>query len=225
MNEEQPRHDMTGESNVALTKAASEAMGFLGSICKPAGEELGLMLADKVKQWRVQNQLRHITKLEENVKKHNIKAKVIHPKILYPYLEAIQFEDDEELDTLWVNLMTNYVDAEKHLTVTVYPSILKQISTPEARILQYCIDNGFIHSKDKKPKVEIPEGCIENLTRLGLIENEIKYRTESQHTSSEGLEVQPDYTDKFELTNFGYDFLNACNMKKNMPIAKAKKSD
>lgn len=45
-----------GEATKIVAKGTMEGMGaFLGRICLPAAEEFGLLLRDKVGQWRAKN--------------------------------------------------------------------------------------------------------------------------------------------------------------------------
>ena len=198
---------MTGEENVALQKAATEAIGFLDGICKPAPDQLGLLLSEKVYFRHVMNMTECVHEWRNELKAKGINnPKPISPKTLYSYLEAVQHENEPELRVLWKNLMTNYVDPSKSLTLTVYPGILKELSTPEVKILKFIVDNACIQINSDKESIDIPEDTIENLERLNLIANYTEYKTRAQMGTSP---VDVNRTEEYILTPFGHKFMNA----------------
>jgi hypothetical protein len=129
-------------------------------------------------------------------------------KILFPYLEGVSLEEDEELQDLWANLFVNYIDADKNLLISVYPFILSQISTDEVKILLDLEKNGlnkpitnFEDLPKKKAEAPVKQEWIANLERLGVIEPVIMTGIGGLGNANMGI---------YYLTNFGNEFLKAC---------------
>lgn len=206
-----------------IEKGLDIAKDFIQSLIKPSVDEVGLYFADKVKLWRFENQLKSINKIKAIVEKQDIKVKQINPKVLFPYLEAVSLEEDETLQNLWANLITNYIDAERNLTVTVYPEILRQISSEDAELLRLMSANKnkrlHITSCDYSKtflKANTAAECLPNLERLGLIEQELKYDMHEtdyyKSVDKRKTKVVADGTEYYFLTSFGIDFLDACTL-------------
>ena len=94
----------TIEKGLDLTK------DFLQTIIKPSLEEIGLLMSDKVKVWRLNNQIKNLQKVQKIIQKNGISPKQISMKVMFPYLEAVAMEEDEMLQDMWANLMANYID-------------------------------------------------------------------------------------------------------------------
>lgn len=73
--------------------------------------------------------------MKKIIDNENLKVKQGNLKIILPFLEGVALEEDETLQDMWTKLFINYIDAEKTSTVTVYPEILKQLSSTEVAIL------------------------------------------------------------------------------------------
>lgn len=195
-----------------IEKGLDLAKDFLQSVMKPSLDEVGELFADKVKLWRVKNQIRNIEKVRAIVEKEGIKTKAINMKVLFPYLDAVALEDDETLQDMWANLFVNYIDSEKNLTTHVYPDILRQLSSGEANLLK------SIYNKPKKEKyhtlsnneIDISTEGLCNMVRLNLIEEEMEYKI---HSIVDKNFIYPEYYGKYTLTDFGLDFVYACSRK------------
>lgn len=212
---------MTKEIDIkssTVDKGLEIAKDFLQSVMKPSLDEVGELFADKVKVWRLHNQIKSFEKVRKIVEKENVKTRDINMKVLFPYLEGVAIEDDETLQDMWANLFVNYIDSDKSLTLTVYPEILKQLSSNEANSLKYIYDT-FRQNQFNAKVVSITPSEFSNLERLGLIQSEIEYYMHEIETGlghSKPGKIFPDYTDEWFLTNFGFDFVEACT-RDNVP--------
>ncbi|GEM_PF-1795389 len=123
----------------------------------------------------------------------------------------------------WADLITNYVDPSVNLTLTVYPEILKQLSTPEVQILQklenLCVQKvqAAITSEGDFPvtySIEtIPREITSNLGRLGLVDEVIIDTRKFNVNYSGELITQTDgivRCGNFTITNFGIELVRAC---------------
>lgn len=205
-----------GELNIKSTtveKSVEAATGFLQKLIGPSVEEMGLLFSDKIKAWRFNNQVRSLMKVQEKLEKAEIKAKIINPKVIFPYLEAVSLEEDEKLHELWANLIVNYIDPEKNLETTVYPEILKQLSSKEIKILDEFYSSELFEDWNGLPRPatysEPKYSAFEcaNLVRLGLV----KTTTTVDVLSIKNLEVHGN----IRVTHFGHAFYQACHRKDN----------
>jgi len=229
---------MPDELNIkssTIEKGLDLVKGFLEKVIGPTVDELGLMWADNMKFRRAQNQLRIFAKAKRLAEEGNIQIKQIDLKALFPLLEGIALEENEPLQDMWANLLVNYIDLSKNLTTHVFPLILSQLSSDEVKILNRMKENFFalrIVSRIPKPE-HMPDSStaydIANLLRLGLIEGIPKYETKDQGVlkgageyrikgsrSEPILKILP--PDRFTITYFGKQFLDACAIKDENPL-------
>lgn len=207
-----------GELNIkssTIEKSLDLAKDFLQKLVGPAVDEVGLLFADNVKLWRLKNQIRNLEKVRKIVEDESVDIKKINLKILVPYLDGVSLEDDENLQDLWANLFTNYIDTEKNLTLNVYPNILKQLSTNEVSLLKHMSLNGSkIEASYRKSKdVSFTEEEIANLERLGLIRETLElsqYGGDYDHNGQYKWDIEELSSGEFYITKFGHEFLDAC---------------
>lgn len=191
-----------------VEKAIDTLSDALKPITKSASEEFGLYLAENIKMWRVKRQIKNVKKVVENCKKAGFDPKQLNLKVLFPYLENVSLEEDEEMQDKWADLITNYVDPSVNLTLTVYPDILRQLSTPEVKALEFLYAFGGIHLSVEWEVTEVLSGTLLiskeislNLMRLNLIEG--KYTSRDTISEIEDIKV-------FTMTEFGEQFVKAC---------------
>src|ERR1043165_3809210 len=194
-----------------IDKSLDAVKGFLQKLVGPSVDEMGLLLSDNVKLWRLKNQLRNLEKVKTIVEKENINTKQVNLKVLFPYLEGVSLEDDNELQDLWANLFVNYIDADKNLRVNVYPSVLSQLSTQEVTVLKFLMEEKAHYIGKSKTVTEInaEDEVIANLSRLGLIEDDLDVRGNGRKRPEYYLEFQG-----YKLSVFGYSFFEACTRNK-----------
>ncbi|MFN8231157.1 MAG: Abi-alpha family protein [Bacteroidia bacterium] len=208
-----------GDLNIKSTtieKGLDLAKDFLSKLLGQSVEEMGLLFADKVKIWRLKNQIRNLEKVRAIVEKENLDLKQINLKVLVPYLDGVSLEEDEQLQDMWANLFVNYIDKNKLLQTHVYPSILQQLSTDEVKILEHFILNIEIKVKGSKThetwKPDINETQLSNIIRLGLIEPRVVVGSKMEI----GFDTYPlDKAEVYRITRFGEDFYYACKRKKD----------
>lgn len=114
-----------------IEKGLELAKDFANKILGPAVEEVGLLLADKVKFYRYKNQVNILLKAKKYVESKNIDTKEIPTKILVPLLEQASLEENEELQNKWANLIGNLADSEQNLQNQIFPYLLGQLSLNE----------------------------------------------------------------------------------------------
>jgi hypothetical protein len=133
--------------SAALVKAGGdaaiqEARSFLGKLLGPAADEAGLILQDRVRQYRFANQIKMIRKTQAMVEKAGLRAQAVPLKTLLPLLDGAALEEADDLQTKWAALLANASSAERRTNVLPsYVEILKQLSPSEARLLDAIYDH------------------------------------------------------------------------------------
>jgi len=190
-------------ANESISSAAEAAKGFLSKLVGPAAEEIGLLLQDKVKLYRLKNQLSILAKAEAMLLKEGRTPNAVPFRTLLPILEAAAWEDDEALSTKWAALLANSAAKVKdYATHPSFPRILSEIAPNEARFMDSLLSSGGetdwnSFKTDLAKVLEVTEGDIDqyhgNLFRLGLVIN----------ISRKGKNV-------VQMGPFGKAFLSAC---------------
>jgi hypothetical protein len=196
--------------STTVEKGLDLLKGFIEKTMGPSLEEFGLSLSDGLKIRRLKNQLKNLQRAKEIAEAHHVTIKQINLKALFPYLEGAALEEDETLQEMWANLFVNYIDTEKNLTLTVFPDLLKHLSSNEVNILAFMMDNkGYFSQPDIYSGTKdfsgtyLPEE-LDNLLRLELIHEMGDY---SIYGENKIEELQPK---NYYLTNLGDAFLSAC---------------
>lgn len=94
--------------NTSVEKSFQGIEGFLKSVCMPALDEIGLLLKDKVRHWRLNNALRII---EKSKGKLDFQGKTLqinaHPRVVLSIIENGSVIDNDELQDLWAGLFAS----------------------------------------------------------------------------------------------------------------------
>lgn len=155
-------------SSKALEQGLEVAKGFLDKLLIPVVSEIGELLADPIKAYRLKRQIDLLAKTQAYAEKNGIQIKPVALKVLVPLLEGVSLEEEEELVVKWRNLLINYIDSAQVRLVTVYPSILGQLSSYEVVALTRKA-NPLNPELSGRKVVELTKAEVGNLERLGLI--------------------------------------------------------
>lgn len=120
------------EGTAELTNALVEAFS-------PVTEVLGT-IGDRVRVYRHISLLRSIKRAREIALEENLKIKEPSLKFLIPYLEDCSLEDpdNKELMEMWARLLAS-ASSNKKAQRNIFIRVLKEISLPEAKLLEYII--------------------------------------------------------------------------------------
>lgn len=193
----------TAATTAAVVGAGKSAKGLLTSLLGPTVDAWGQILASPIQLRLLKNQIKGLEKAKKICDESNVNIKQVDLKALLPYLNGVALEEDESLQNMWANLFVNYIDASINLTVTVYPSILSQLSTQDVEVLKHIASNMQKLKPIVDDKIKMVTKFLEsspNLIRLGLVN-----QRSILHTT--GLTA---ILDNFDLSNFGVNFLRAC---------------
>lgn len=187
------------------------AGNLLQHLFGPWVTEQGLIWQENVRVRRLKNQFKILGKVKDVVEEEGVHIRDVNLKALAPLLEGISLEEEPTLQELWKNLTINYLDSSVTTINIVYPHILKSLSTNEVKFLKWLQDhNSGINTTIKNPDVDFEIHEVNNLERLSLIVEDIRYFTQPKHGLSE---VNWEHTNVFFLSEFGKDFLKACHRK------------
>jgi hypothetical protein len=222
--------------SVALAKsgipaAIEAAKDLLQKLAGPAAEETGLFLQDKVRVYRLRNQLAVLGKTQDMLNSVGIDPKSVPLRVLVPLLEGAALEDDDNLATKWAALLANA--ARQGSNVNLIPSfsnILSQLQPLDAAILDILHKEKWYHEKKPqnivlfafRPTIQEPlhlsdmeyELSVDNIVRLGLCVTDNKLLPlEVQKDLDQIKIVDPDLIrrDVLIATRLGFEFLEACS--------------
>ena len=150
MNEEKPESmDILGirpisdAINTVTATTMKEVSELLDLICKPAAEEFGLLLKDRVIYWRVKNLSNIVLKAKKNIDIRNKDIKVsASPRIVNSILENGSWIDDDRIQEMWAGLLASACSKEgKDESNLIFINLLSQLTSSEVRILDYICNN------------------------------------------------------------------------------------
>jgi Abortive infection alpha len=198
-----------------IDKIIDAGKEFLQKIISPPLEEVGLLFADKVKFWRLQNQLKVLLKAEDFLKANNIKTKKVSLKLLTPLLEDCSMEEDENLQEKWASLLANTIREDSKIDTTVFSYILSQITTTEAQIFDKII-NRVIERADNKNGESITTFSYNQIDHRALKINKNDIFNELDNLIRLRLlkEIDPGRTGLlYQVTMLGLSFYRSCQFK------------
>lgn len=142
-------HDILGikplaEAGLQVAQATIDGVSaFLRAVCLPGLEELGYMIQDKVRYWRLNNVLRMLEKAKGKMAFENKELNLIaNPRVGLSIINGSSEVDNEELQELWAGLFVssctpNGLDDSNMNFV----DLIRRMSTVEAKILDYACRN------------------------------------------------------------------------------------
>lgn len=190
-------------SSSAIEKGLDLISSFIEKLAGSSIEEAGLLLADKVKLRRLNNQIKIFSKAKKIAEENNLSIRQINLKTLVPLLEFSSLEEDENLQEKWSNLIVNFSNANANYESSIFPFILNQLSSREALELDRIIK---LKKEINSNLINLNEIEISNLKRLGILER----------VSLEGFaftedEIIPIY---YTVTDIGFQFIDCCSKVK-----------
>ncbi|HWT31379.1 MAG TPA: Abi-alpha family protein [Croceibacterium sp.] len=147
MGEEKKSLDVLGikplsDAALVVVQGVVDGAGaFLGRICLPAAEELGLLLKDKVSAWRARNAAAislEAKKILETEGKEDVHA---HPRIVGKIIEEGSWEDDPDLQKLWAGLLASSCSQDgRDQSNLIFINLLKQMTSSEVKLVNYACE-------------------------------------------------------------------------------------
>jgi hypothetical protein len=179
-----------GEAVKIATQGLVDGMGaFLGRICLPAAEEVGLLFRERVRTWRVKNTAA-VTGHAEDMLEHGGAGLHAHPRLVMRIVEDGSWADDEIVQRMWGGLLASACsDDGRDESNLLFVNLLTQLTSSQVRILK--------HACEVSKKVLTPSGFIafvdnlqvsfEELTQISGINDFHRLDRELDHMRSVGL--------------------------------------
>lgn len=129
--------------NTTVKRTFGLVEGFLKSVCKPAFDELGLMVKDQVHNWRLLNILRIVEKSKDKIEFDGEELKIkAHPRVVLSIFDNGSLVDDEIVQDMWAGLLAATCSQEDQKDDNlIFVNILKQLTFTQVRILNYICEN------------------------------------------------------------------------------------
>jgi hypothetical protein len=125
-----------GKALEAFEKLTREAREIAAALLRPAAQEAGAWLGDRVRLARAKTMeamLLRYQRIMIDAGRDPLHPEPVPLKILVPVIEDSSFDDDEALSAKWAGLLASAATgAEVHPS---YASVLSQLTGDEARIL------------------------------------------------------------------------------------------
>lgn len=126
-----------------VQKSLEGIEGFLQLVCKPALGEIGLLLQDQVRYWRLNNVIKMLEKAKGKLKFEDGELRLkSHPRVGLAIIENSSFIDNEELQEMWAGLFaSSCTESGNDDENLIFIDLLKQLTTAQAQILKYGVEN------------------------------------------------------------------------------------
>jgi hypothetical protein len=198
----------------AAAKVAVAAVPFTAVVKRmlgPAVDEVSEILRDKVRLYRYSQQIKCLEKAEKMAKEAGFTPQPVPPKILFPLLEGVSFEEDEDLHTMWAALLANAsTGSTADLVRPSFCEVLRLMTPDVARLLNLAFDHAWekahpppktsrqtpdIDQEDRPPKKPSLIDEIIAVTHVDLGTYRHVYRQVSAAVSKEVTIQESDETD------------------------------
>ncbi|MGD0546975.1 MAG: Abi-alpha family protein [Terracidiphilus sp.] len=236
---------MNNAVEIVKSSAFDKLADIIHKLAGPMAEELGFMMGDKVRAYRVSNWVNVVRKTEKILAEANLPPKAVPPRMFIPILEASSIENDETLQDLWAGLLASASEEADSLSPS-FIETLKQLTPGEAVTLESLYDYSqsiadtahgmpdLINWFSLSPSIEANRLAVESFIRIGIIwrhydlqsgyeifhqSNGLSGQTGFEAYAGEPLRIGigdlPILTYGLEFTEYGIRFMQACQGPKN----------
>lgn len=213
--------------HVVTKGTVAGAAAFLGRICLPAAEEIGLLLRDKVRAWRATNAAAIASKAEVILEPTSDVTVHAHPRLVGLILEEGSWIDVDEVQQMWAGLLvSSCTDDGQDDSNLMFADLLSRLTTSQVRILEHACANA---RKEVSPGGLISSDHyiinLEELRAISKVEDLHRLDRELDHLRSLGL-INPMHggfdpeTIEVNLTPtaLALQMYTRCNGKRSNPI-------
>lgn len=180
-----------GEAGLEATKAAIKGVSsFLELVFKPGLEELGYLVKDEVRLWRLNNIIRTLEKAKGKMEFDGQNLNLIaNARVGLNIMEGCSEVDNEELQDLWAGLFASSCTPDgKDDSNMNFVDLLRRMSSVEAKIIDYACKNSkkYIYPN----KLIIADRLFVSFgTLVGIAGTDDIYRLDSELDHMRSLEL------------------------------------
>jgi CheY-like chemotaxis protein len=176
--------------HVATRVTVEGAAAFLGRICNPAADELGLFLRDGVRAWRAKNALGILAHAEDQIKRvageTELKAP---PRLVTQIIESGSWSDDPRIHTMWAGLLSSACTSDgRDEGNLMFIDVLSKMTSSEARVFAYaCKKSGKRVSEAGWLHADLLAASLETLREISGVEDGQRLSRELDHLRQLGI--------------------------------------
>ena len=169
---------------MSVTKSLEGIEGFLKIVCVPALEEIGFLLKDKVRYWRLKNIINMLDKAKGKLNFENEQLHIqAHPRVALSIIENSSLIDNDIVQDMWAGLFASSCTAtgqeDENL---IFVDLLKQLTFSQAKIIKYSCENAkkVIYQNGLIAGDELEVDCkilidITNITDIYRLDRELDH--------------------------------------------------
>jgi hypothetical protein len=167
------------------------AEAVLARVCLPAAEEFGLLLRDKVGEWRRRNAVAAVQKAQRLLEEAAAENRHAPPRLIVESLSRASWTESEEVQQMWAGLLaSSCTEGGRDDSNWIFINLLGQLTEMQAHLLKFACEtakkivqsNGLIGAEDlyqkstelvaltRCPDVQRIDRELDHLRALGLIE-------------------------------------------------------
>jgi abortive infection alpha-like protein len=189
-------HDLLGIAAVgrAIESVADSGLrgaeALLARVCLPAAEEFGLLLRDKVSEWRRRNALATVARAQPMLESAAAEGRHAPPRLILESLAHASWSDSQDVQQMWAGLLASSCSQDgRDDSNWIFVNLLGQLTELQARILKIACETatkivqptGLIVAKELHrtgPELVELTGCadlqrldreLDHLRNLGLL--------------------------------------------------------
>jgi Abortive infection alpha len=220
----------------AIKQAFQPVQEIVRQVAGPAATEVGLMWGDALRAWRAKRAVRLFDDVMKVMSARHLKPNPVAPRLLFPILDAATLNEDEDLHTRWVALLTNAATTDKGIHPS-FSGILTQLTPEEVRFLDRAYDEVTLAEQNREIQNRTPllsgydylmhpvrQSTLElidtvtfdNLSRLVLLRRDSGvYVSGGEPSTSFEQEVSQELENAVYLTELGRAFICACRLPRS----------
>ncbi len=173
-----------------IVKIACVGSELLEAICKPAAEELGFILRDKLRIWRLRNITPILQEARAMLETRGPLGKLkVRPRIAIKVLGEGSLVEDSDLQKMWAGLLASSCTEDGgDETNLIFVNILAQLSIAQAKIVRLPFIEGdySAYQHDGSEYTDVEKERSQLITYSGL-PNWAILKRELDHLNSLGL--------------------------------------
>jgi hypothetical protein len=221
---------MSDLDEIAKSGAVDMVADLLQKLAGPMFDELGAILADRVKVYRARNLVSTVRKTERILRDAGLPANAVPTRLLLPIMEASSVENTETLQEMWAGLLATASQQNDSVSPS-FIETLRQLTPDEARHLDVICQETLKfaakeritagtelvlwafgvwgHYRSGPSYFAVPPGVYADAyERLGIFRR--TYKVDSSFDSwDERVSSEVDYW--YEFTEYAVRFLDACH--------------